>query len=91
MTDLVKNIIEKIYKEKTYNWNSPIEQLSVSNSEKVYIGWVTEYEYLRGFGFVADLFNNEKHFFHVSEIGEDFFSTEHRITRRDVLFTFIKN
>ena len=86
MTDLVKNIIEKIYKEKTYNWNSPIEQLSVSNSEKVYIGWVTEYEYLRGFGFVADLFNNEKHFFHVSEIGEDFFSTEHRITRRDVLF-----
>ena len=88
MKDLINNIIKKVYKEDSYNWNSSIKQLSVSNNEMVYIGWVTHYEYLNGYGFVADLFNNEKHFFHASEIGEDFFSTEHSSTKtkKNVLF-----
>lgn len=53
------------------DWNNT---QSLAHNDIVYVGWVSRYEYLRGFGIVIDFLDNEEHFFHVSELGEDLYT-----------------
>ena len=76
----MKEILYKIAEELDFNlndnWNSEINTINYNNDEMIYVGWIVKYEFLRGYGFIADLINNEKHFFHVSDVGEDLFTKQ---------------
>lgn len=72
MTDTISDIVlQKKDLQNHIDWNS----LPTSTcSDMVYVGWISRYEYQRGFGLVVDFINNEQHFFHVSDVGSDLFS-----------------
>ena len=58
---------------------------NLQNEDFVYVGWISRYEYQRGFGLVVDLINNEEHFFHISDVGTDLFSCNNNKIKELVL------
>ena len=83
MTNTISNIVLK--KNNLHNhmdWNCLPNS---SNEDFVYVGWISRYEYQRGFGLVVDLINNEEHFFHISDVGTDLFSCNNNKIKELVL------
>lgn len=76
----MKTIINKIAKGIDFNlsenWHGECNNQHTNDDEMIYVGWVHIFDYLRGFGFIADLINNEEYYFHVSSIGEDLYSNK---------------
>ena len=62
---------------------------SSNDDDFVYVGWIAKYDFLRGFGIVVDLMNNEEHFFHITEVGDDLFTCDNASIMDRVLETLI--
>lgn len=56
------------------NWNNKSD-LS-SDDIMIYVGWISKYDYVRGYGFIVDLIDYKEHFFHVSDLSADLFNTD---------------
>lgn len=83
MTNTISNIVlKKTNLHNHMDWNCLPNS---SNEDFVYVGWISRYEYQRGFGLVVDLINNEEHFFHISDVGTDLFSCNNNKIKELVL------
>lgn len=85
MNNLHNIVLSNLELNYFFNWNSDLGFQHDCDDDLVYIGWIQEYNFIRGYGYVADLINNEKHFFHYSEIGEDLYSCDHISIKKIVL------
>lgn len=83
MNDLKNIVLRKLELDNILNWNSDLG--SSYDDDFIYVGWIAKYDFLRGYGIVADLINNEEHFFHITEVGDDLFTCYNINIRNTVL------
>ncbi len=83
MNDLKNIVLRKLELDNILNWNSDLG--SSYDDEFIYVGWIARYDFLRGYGMVVDFMNNDEHFFHITELGDDLFTCDHLSIRSIVL------
>ena len=76
METVIKRIASNYNVSLTDDWENNIKASDSNTEETIYVGWITKFDYLRGYGFIADLINNDEHYFHVSSIGKDLYSNK---------------
>lgn len=79
----IKEIITQHGLDRCYNWNS-VKNSEKTSSDTIFIGWISEYKYSKGWGVINDLLNNQTHFFHFTSIGEELYNISDKEEFEDI-------